>query len=183
MLRMANKPIKIPGGITVNLDTKNRLISFKKGNHELVRSIHADVSIDYNSQDNELTVRAAENANVKTVKAQLGTCCAHIKNILKGLTDGFSRELIIFGTGYKGKLQGRVLVLDLGYSHDVKCEIPEGVLVEMPSQTEINLKSHCVETLGSFVDFLLTRRRLCRYKGKGIRDKHIPFVAKVVRKA
>lgn len=184
MLRTANKPISVPSGISVDINTKSRVMTFKKDNHTLTRKIHMDVDVNFDAGQNAITVSQSDVANEKTVKAQLGTCCAHVKNILKGLSEGFKSELIISGTGYKGKLQGKdKLILSLGFSHDVEFDIPAGITAEMPSQTELNLSSYCIETLGNFSDRILRRRKLCRYKGKGVRLKNKPFVAKVVRKS
>jgi large subunit ribosomal protein L6 len=180
MLRKANKPMSVPAGIDVKIDEGK--ITLCKNNTELSRNIHSDVNVTFDNKENTILVVASENADEKTVKAQLGTMCAHISNMIEGLDKGFSKELLIKGTGYKGKVVGKKVVLSLGYSHDVECEIPEAVTLEMPSQTEINLKSHCKESLGAFKDYLIRVRKLCRFKGKGILDKSVPFVAKVVRK-
>jgi large subunit ribosomal protein L6 len=180
MLRKANKPMSVPAGIDVKVDGGQ--ITISKGNHRLSRNIHSDVKVSFNSNTRTILVEASDVAEEKTVKAQLGTICAHISNMIRGLEKGFTKELIIKGTGYKAKIVGKKIVLSLGYSHDVECEIPDTVTIEMPSQTEINLKSHCKESLGAFKDYLVRVRKLCRFKGKGILDKSVPFVAKVVRK-
>ncbi|MDA9832652.1 50S ribosomal protein L6 [Gammaproteobacteria bacterium] len=180
MLRKANKPMSVPAGIELKIENDHVILS--KGSHSLTRKIHADVNVSYNSDDRSVLVQASDIAEEKTVKAQLGTFCSHLSNMIEGLDKGFSKELLIKGTGYKAKVVGKKIILSLGYSHDVECEIPDAISLEMPSQTEINLKSHCKETLGAFKDYLIRVRKLCRFKGKGILDKSIPFVAKVVRK-
>lgn len=180
-LRDANKPIGFPKNLKVQL--VNHELQFDDGKNTLRRAVHPDVNVTINDGDNTLVVSSAEAANPKTVKAHLGTTCSHIKNMIEGLSNGYKKELLIFGTGYKAKLNGRKLVLSLGYSHDVSCDVPEEINIEMPSQTEINLQSHCKDSLGQFTDYLLRVRKLCRYKGKGIRDKSKVFVAKDVRKS
>ena len=180
-LRNANKPISIPKGIKVQFT--NNEFQADNGKNKLTRAVHSDVNITINDADSTLTVTAAENANLKTLNAHLGTTCSHVKNMFTGLSEGYKKELIIFGTGYKGKLNGRNLVLSLGYSHDVPCVVPDAITIDMPSQTEINLQSYCKDSLGQFTDYLLRVRKLCRYKGKGIRDKAKVFVAKDVRKS
>lgn len=181
MLRKANKPLSVPKGLTVEI--VNDAIQISNGKNTLSKPIHTDVSISFSADDSTLMITASESANPKTVKAQLGTICSHVSNMITGLTTGFKRELIIYGTGYKGQISGKKLNLKLGFSHDVEMLVPEEVVVEMPNQLEIILTSFDKEALGSFTDKVLRRRKLNRYSGKGIRDKHVPFVAKEVRKS
>ena len=117
------------------------------------KSCSSGCHVAINDGDNTIVVSSAEDANPKTVKAPR-TTCSHIKNMIEGLSNGYKKELLIYGTGYKGKLTGRKLVLSLGYSHDVTC-MPEEITIDMPSQTEINLQSHCKDSLGQFTDYLL----------------------------
>ena len=123
--------------------------------------------------ENELLVKRS-NEQIKT-KAMHGTTNANLKNMIEGVTNGFSKGLEIIGVGYRFTLKGNVLVISAGYSHPVEMEIPEGLTVESISNTEIKVSGIDKTLVGEFAANIRKVRKPEPYKGKGIRykDEHV----------
>ncbi len=140
---------------------------------------HALVTIA--EEDGSLTFKA--NNNSKSAKALSGTTRALVANIVKGVTDGFERKLEITGVGYRAQAQGKVLNLTLGFSHPVNYDIPEGITIETPSQTEIVVKGMDKQKVGQVAAEIREYRPPEPYKGKGVRYADERIVRKEAKKS
>ncbi|AMX01600.1 50S ribosomal protein L6 [Microbulbifer thermotolerans] len=163
MSRVANNPVVIPAGVTVNLSGQD--IAVKGGNGNLSMQIHQDVEV--NQADNQLTFAARSGS--KQAKALAGTTRALVNNMVVGVSQGFEKKLQLIGVGYRAKASGKTLNLVLGFSHPIDYQLPEGVTAETPSQTEIVLKSSNKQLLGQVAAEIRAFRPPEPYKGKGVR--------------
>ena len=177
MSRVAHNPVVVPGGVDVTVDGRTVRVKGKKG--ELARELHAMVEVA--QEDNLLKVAA--KAETKAAMCLAGTTRALMQNMVTGVTEGFERKLDIVGVGYRAAVQGNKLNLTLGLSHPVQLDIPEGISVETPSQTEIIVRGADKQRIGQFAADIRSYRPPEPYKGKGVRysDEHI--VRKEAKKA
>lgn len=169
MSRIANSPVVLPKGVEVKLDGQNLSAKGSKGQLKMVVS----QGVLVNQEGNELTFAAESNS--KRVVALAGTTRALVNNMVKGVSEGFEKKLVLNGVGYRAKAAGKTLNLVLGFSHDINYELPEGVTAETPSQTEVLLKSFDKQLLGQVASEIRAFRPPEPYKGKGVRyaDEHI----------
>ena len=169
MARTFTKPIQIPEAVTVSKTDNLLSVNGKLG--DLSLDVHPLVEI--NQEENSIAF-SPSNEDKETL-ALTGTMRALTKNLIQGVTEGFEKKLEINGVGYRAKLQGSKLELSLGYSHPVFYELPEGVTAELPSQTEIVLKSMEKQKLGQVAAEIRGFRPPEPYKGKGVKyaDEHI----------
>ena len=135
MARTFTKPIQIPEAVTVSKTDNLLSVNGKLG--DLSLDVHPLVEIN----QEEYSIAFSPSNEDKETLALTGTMRALTKNLIEGVTEGFEKKLEINGVGYRAKLQGSKLELSLGYSHPVFYDLPEGVTAELPSQTEIVLKS------------------------------------------
>ncbi|HEY8568800.1 50S ribosomal protein L6 [Microbulbifer sp.] len=163
MSRVANSPVSIPAGVSVDL--KGQDIVVKGGNGNLNFSAHSDVEVK--QEENQLTF-AARNGS-KQARALAGTTRALVSNMVVGVSQGFEKKLQLVGVGYRAKAAGKSVNLSLGFSHPVDYDLPEGVTAETPSQTEIVLKSSDKQLLGQVAAEIRAFRPPEPYKGKGVR--------------
>lgn len=163
MSRVANDPVKIPAGVTVNLSGQD--IAVKGGNGNLDMVIHGDVEV---SEAEGLLTFTARNGS-KQARALAGTTRALVNNMVVGVSQGFERKLQLNGVGYRAKASGKTVNLTLGFSHPIDYQLPEGVTAETPSQTEIVLKSSDKQLLGQVAAEIRAFRPPEPYKGKGVR--------------
>ena len=163
MSRVAKYPVELPGGVNIALDSDR--ITVKGGKGELSMPVHASVEILQGN--NELSFRARNGAKGGWMMA--GTTRALVANMVKGVSSGFERKLELVGVGYRAKAAGNTLNLTLGYSHPIDYELPAGVTVETPTQTEILLKSIDKQLLGQVAAVIRSYRAPEPYKGKGVR--------------
>ncbi|MCQ3830814.1 50S ribosomal protein L6 [Microbulbifer elongatus] len=163
MSRVANSPVSIPAGVTIDL--KGQDIAVKGGNGNLNFNVHADVEVK--QEENQLTF-AARNGS-KQARALAGTTRALVNNMVVGVSQGFEKKLQLNGVGYRAKASGKTLNLTLGFSHPVDYDLPEGVKAETPSQTEVVLKSSDKQLLGQVAAEIRAFRPPEPYKGKGVR--------------
>lgn len=170
MSRIGRLPITVPAGVEVKLDAEN-VITVKGKNGTLTRKLHPDMIVEVSA--NEILVKRPSEA--KNHKALHGLTRTLVNNMVVGVTEGFSKELEINGVGYRGQVQGNKLVLTLGYSHPVEYIAPEGITIEMPSQTKIIVKGANKEVVGATAAKIRTFRQPEPYKGKGIKyaSEHI----------
>ena len=166
MSRIGNKHIDIPAGVTVEVSELNEVkVKGPKGELEFNFGPKMKITVDG-------TVLKVERPNdEKENRALHGTTRALINNMIKGVTEGFSKTLLIEGVGYRASLKGNVLVVAAGYSHLVELEIPKGLTVTCPSQTEINIAGIDKQLVGEFAANVRKVRKPEPYKGKGIRYK------------
>ena len=177
MARTSLKAIEIPEGVT--LENNQGILSFtgKLGNMTL--EIHGDV--DINQEENSISF--SPNKDTKESLAITGTMRALTANYMKGVVDGFEKKLEINGVGYRANLEGNSINLSLGFSHPIKHELPEGVTAELPSNTEIILKSMDKQLVGQVAAEIRDYRPPEPYKGKGIKYADERIIRKESKKA
>ncbi len=162
MSRIGKAPIAIPAGVEIN--SKDGVVKVKGPKGEL--SLNLVPGIELKNEEGELSVDVGENENLGPMS---GTTRSLINNMVIGVTEGFEKKLAIVGVGYRAKAQGKSLNLQLGFSHDVNYELPEGVTAETPSQTEIIVKGSDKQKVGQAAANIRAFRPPEPYKGKGIR--------------
>jgi large subunit ribosomal protein L6 len=169
MSRIANAPVQIPAGVEISLSDTEVTVKGSKGT--LTRNIHPDVSV---SQEDS-ALKFAANVKSQAAVALAGTTRALLNNMVIGVTEGFVKKLTLVGVGYRAKAQGNKLDLTLGFSHPVQYEVPEGITVETPSQTEIVVSGADKQTVGQVAAEIRAYRSPEPYKGKGVRysDEHV----------
>lgn len=162
MSRIAKHPIKIPAGVEAKLSGRKLSIKGKKG--ELTLDISNDISAEV--KDGAITLKKA----VETRQAgnMWGTTSSLVRGMLKGVTEGYQKRLIIEGVGFRAALQGKDLVLQIGYSHEVKYKVPAGIEIKVPKQTEIEISGIDKQKVGQVAAELYLMKRPEPYKGKGI---------------
>ena len=177
MSRIANAPIPLASGVTITLNGQQ--ITVKGGKGELSWDIHEQVRVA--EGDGELNVTSTNSS--KSARALAGTTRALVNNMVKGVSEGFERKLDIVGVGYRAQMKGKVLNLALGYSHPIDFDVPEGVSVETPSQTEIVVKGVDKQLVGQVAANIRAFRKPEPYKGKGVRYSDEEIVRKEAKKA
>ena len=161
--RISKTPIKLPAGVSVLIENSSVAVSGPKGTLSKKFNL-LDVSVEL-SAANEVVVTAL----AKTAKALSGTVSAIVTNLVKGVSVGFEKRLELVGVGYRAAIQGPVLNLTLGFSHPVAFEVPVGITIETPSQTEIVIKGVDKELVGQTAAKIIKFRPPEPYKGKGIK--------------
>lgn len=169
MSRVANNPVQIPSGVEVNISGQS--VTVKGGKGSLAHDVHPAVEVS--QEENVVKFNAREN--MANANALAGTSRALINNMVTGVSAGFEKKLQLVGVGYRAQAQGKVLNLTLGFSHPVAFEVPEGITVETPSQTEVLVKGVDKQQVGQVAANIRAYRPPEPYKGKGIRyaDEHI----------
>ncbi|KRK92373.1 50S ribosomal protein L6 [Companilactobacillus futsaii] len=169
MSRIGLKVIEIPAGVTITQKDENITVKGPKG--ELTR--HFDPKIKLTLDDKEAKFsRESEND-----KALHGTMRANLNNMIIGVTEGYEKKLELRGVGYRAQVKGNQLTLTVGYSHPVVMDTPEGIKVESPSNTEVNVSGISKQKVGQFAAEIRDVRSPEPYKGKGIR-----YVGEYVRR-
>ena len=163
MARTSIKPIQIPEGVTLTLEQSSIVAVGKLG--EMSLTLHQDVDLIKDGG----SIAFQPNKKTKESLAITGTMRALSVNLMQGVSDGFERKLEINGVGYRAKLEGKVIELSLGFSHPVKHELPDGVSAELPSNTEIILKSMDKQLVGQVAAEIRDYRPPEPYKGKGVK--------------
>ncbi len=177
MSRIAKKPVAIPSGVDIALDGQILTVKGSKGNFEY--AIHDMVSVT--QEENEL-VFAAKDDNQKGGWAMAGTMRSLASNMIDGVSQGFSKKLELVGVGYRAKAQGSTLNLTLGFSHPVNYEMPAGITVETPSQTEIIVSGADKQVVGQVAANIRAYRPPEPYKGKGVKYAGEHIVRKETKK-
>ena len=174
MSRVAKNPISLPKGVEAMLGDAS--VSIKGPQGELSLSLHPSVGVQ--QAEESLEVRPQDDQSW----AMAGTFRALIANMVTGVSAGFEKKLEIVGVGYRAQAQGKKLNLSLGFSHPVVYQMPEGVSVETPSQTEIVLKGSDKQQVGQAAAEIRAFRPPEPYKGKGIRYSGEYVVRKQAKK-
>ena len=164
MSRIGNRVLTIPENVNVTLDEGTITVKGPKGSLDFPISKSVIVKIEGNT----LTVETTDEDDSNVMQ---GTTNAIIKNMIKGVSEGFEKGLEIIGVGYRFQVQGNVLTINAGYSHPVKMTVPAGLTVEAVSNTEIVVKGINKELVGEFAANIRKVRKPEPYKGKGIRYK------------
>jgi large subunit ribosomal protein L6 len=163
MSRTGKKPVSLPAGVTASLDGGMISVTGPKG----ALSIPMEGEVTYALEDGLLSVKPANET--KRARAFWGMQRTLIQNLVTGVTTGFSKTLEITGVGYRANSQGRKLKLQLGYSHDVDLDVPEGLEVKTPDQTTIEISGIDAQKVGQFAAEIRRWRKPEPYKGKGIK--------------
>ena len=163
MSRIGKKPITIPAGVTVKVE--NGLVSVSNGKEELSQEISPLIDVKIEDGVIEL-VRSNEEKETKSLH---GLYRALINNMVQGLTTGFTKNLEVNGIGYRAAMQGKKLVMSLGYSHPIELEIPEGITVEVPANNQIPVKGADKQMVGEIAAKIRAFRVPDAYHGKGIK--------------
>lgn len=164
MSRIGLKPVTVPAGVEVKVDEKN-IVTVKGPKGQLTQAIDPSMKIEIN--DGILTVtRPTENKKHKSLHGLSRTL---INNMIIGVTEGYEKKMEIVGVGYRAAKQGKKLVLNLGFSHLVEMEDPEGVETEVPTQLEIVVRGINKQLVGNYAAKIRAWREPEPYKGKGIR--------------
>lgn len=178
MSRIGRKPITVPAGVTVKVENSNVIVSGPKGT--LTQDYDSKV-ITVNVENNEVCVTRANDIN--TTRAKHGLYRALIANMVKGVTDGFEKNLEIKGVGYKAQVQGNKLVLNLGFSHPIEVEVIDGIKVECPSMTTIKVSGIDKQKVGQFASNIRDLRPVEPYHGYGVRYEDEYVIRKVGKTA
>ena len=177
MARTSLKPVEIPEGISLKNTDKSLVFSGKLGEMSLL--VHEDV--DFKQEDN--SIRFIPNKKTKESLAITGTMRALATNMIKGVELGFEKKLEINGVGYRATLEGNAINLSLGFSHPIKHSLPEGVTADLPSNTEIILKSMDKQLVGQVAAEIRDYRPPEPYKGKGVKYSDERIIRKESKKA
>ncbi|MHB8252436.1 MAG: 50S ribosomal protein L6 [Acidiferrobacter sp.] len=176
MSRVAKNPVSLPAGVAMTRNGVNLVIKGPKG--ELMHNVHPLVGVLQEGTD----MRFAPSDGSALADALAGTTRALVQNMVTGVTRGFERRLTIIGVGYRAAVQGRKLNLTLGFSHPVVHEIPEGITIETPSQTEVIIKGADKQRVGQVAAEIRAYRPPEPYKGKGVRYSDEKVVKKEAKK-
>ena len=170
------KAIAIPSGVTVSVSGQSIDVKGSKG--ALSHLVHDVVEV---TQDGD-NISFAPRSSGKPALALTGTTRAIINNLISGVTQGFEKKLQLVGVGYRAQAQGKVLNLTLGFSHPVNHQVPEGITVETPSQTEVVVKGIDKHKVGQVAADIRAYRPPEPYKGKGVRYADERIVRKEAKK-
>ena len=167
MSRIGNRILTIPEGVSVSID--GNIVTVKGPKGELSTEINRNITVEVEGNEVKIT---RKNDNFKNFH---GTANANIKNMIIGVSEGYEKKLESLGVGYRFALKGNELVVTAGYSHPVNVEIPAGITLESPSNTELTIKGIDKCKVGEFAANIRKIREPEPYKGKGIRykDEHV----------
>lgn len=163
MSRIANKPVEIPTGVEVKVSGQSLEVKGKKG--VLSLEVHSKVVVKIEDKTILFAGREGEPNSV----AMAGTMRSLTGNMVTGVSEGFEKKLTLVGVGYRAQAQGKVLNLSLGFSHPVAYQVPEGITIETPSQTEIVVTGFDKQKVGQVSAEIRAYRPPEPYKGKGVR--------------
>lgn len=163
MSRVGKKPVTVPSGVTATVD--GQLVKVKGTKGELSFRVPDEVSIEFS--DGSLKVNPRDQS--KVARSKWGLSRSMIENIVDGVTKGFEKKLEINGVGYKAAVAGKILKLNLGFSHDVDYEIPAGISIVTPKPTEIVVSGIDAQKVGQVAAEIRAYRPPEPYKGKGVK--------------
>lgn len=163
MSRIGKKAVAIPTGVSANIEGGELSVKGPKGSLALIL---AD-NIAYEVKEGEISVQPANDS--KQARAFWGMQRTLVQNLVTGVTDGFTKVLEITGVGYRANAQGKMLKLQLGYSHDVDFTIPEGIEIKTPDNTTIEISGMDKQQVGQVAAEIRRWRKPEPYKGKGIK--------------
>jgi large subunit ribosomal protein L6 len=163
MSRIGKKPVAIPSGVTATID--NGMLAVKGPKGSLSMPLREEIS--YTLDDGGILVKPA-NAT-KQARAFWGMQRTLVQNLVTGVTDGFTKVLEITGVGYRANSQGKILKLQLGYSHDVNFDVPEGIEIKTPDNTTVEITGIDKQKVGQVAAEIRRWRKPEPYKGKGIK--------------
>ena len=165
MSRIGKQPVALPDGVTASLSGQTIEVKGPKQTKSFTFTDDVTIAIE----DGQVTV--APRGKSKRARQQWGMSRTIIANLVHGSKEPFKKELEIQGVGYRAQLQGKVLKLNLGLSHDVDFEVPEGITITVPKPTEIIVEGNDIQQVGQVAANIRDWRKPEPYKGKGIRYK------------
>ncbi|KGB81350.1 MAG: 50S ribosomal protein L6 [Confluentimicrobium sp.] len=165
MSRIGKKPVELPSGVSASVSGQTVEVKGPKG----ARSFTATDDVTLKVEDNTVTV--TPRGSSKRARQQWGMSRTMVQNLVQGVSGGFTKELEIQGVGYRAQMQGNTLKLSLGLSHEVNFEVPAGVTVTAPKQTQIMIEGIDEQLVGQVAANIREWRKPEPYKGKGIRYK------------
>lgn len=163
MSRIGKRPVEIPAGVTANLG--DGVLTMKGLKGELSMNLTDDIS--YELDNGQLSVKPANET--KRARAFWGMQRTLVQNLVDGVTEGFTKVLEITGVGYRASVSGKSLKLQLGFSHDVDFDIPEGITINCPDQTTVEISGSDKQKVGQVAAEIRRWRKPEPYKGKGIK--------------
>ena len=163
MSRVGKKPVLVPAGVTATVNGQD--VKMKGGKGELAFTVPDEVSVAMANGEISVQPKGLD----KRSRAMWGMSRAQIANLVTGVTNGFEKKLEINGVGYKAAVQGKVLKLSLGYSHDIDYEIPAGIAIATPRPTEIIVSGIDKQQVGQTAAEIREYRGPEPYKGKGVK--------------
>ena len=176
MSRVAKEPVEIVKGVDYSLSGSTVTMKGPKG----TLSLELNSEVELSQEENMLSVKARSGSRFSTAMA--GTTRALLANMVKGVTAGFEKKLELVGVGYRAQVQGKKLNLTLGFSHPVVFDVPEGITVETPSQTEVVISGTDKQKVGGVAADIRRFRPPEPYKGKGVRYAGEHVVRKEAKK-
>ena len=176
MSRIGKKPIILPENVMANITDQKIEVKGPNGSRDFVASKEVEINLN----DNQIVVKP-RNLSKKS-RQHWGMNRTQIANLIEGVTTGFTKNLELNGVGYRASLQGNVLKLSLGYSHDIDFEVPESVKITVPKPTEIIINGIDQQIVGQVAANIREKRKPEPYKGKGIRYKDEYVFAKEGKK-
>ena len=165
MSRIGKKPVELPSGVEATLSGQTVTVKGPKGQREFTATDDVTITVKDNA------VSLDPRGSSKRARQQWGMSRTQVQNLVTGVTDGFRKELEISGVGYRAQVQGNRLTLNLGLSHDVIFDVPEGVTVTTPRNTAIVVEGIDQQLVGQVAANIREWRKPEPYKGKGIRYK------------
>lgn len=165
MSRIGKKPVELPSGVSASMSGQTIEVKGPKGSQSFTATDDVTITIDGD------VIKVDPRGKSKRARQQWGMSRTMVANMVHGVSNTFKKELEIQGVGYRAQLQGNTLKLNLGLSHDVNFEVPQGVTVTVPKPTEIIIEGHDAQLVGQVAANIRDWRRPEPYKGKGIRYK------------
>ena len=162
MSRIAKHPIKLLAGVEAKLTGKKLTVKGKKGELTL------DISNDINAEIVDGAVVLKKASESRHARNMWGTTSSLVRGMMKGVSEGYAKKLVIEGVGFRAALQGKELVLQLGFSHEVRYQIPAGIEIKVPKQTEMEISGIDKQKVGQCAAEIFLMKRPEPYKGKGI---------------
>ena len=165
MSRIGKRPVEIPSGVEAKIDGQRIEVTGPKGTRSFKATDDVTIAMD------DGAIKVTPRGLSKRSRQQWGLSRTMVANLVQGVTTGFRKELEIQGVGYRAQMQGNTLRLNLGLSHDVEFEVPDGITVTAPKPTEIVVEGSDEQQVGQVASNIRDWRRPEPYKGKGIRYK------------
>jgi len=165
MSRIGKKPVELPSGVTASVSGQTVEVKGPKGARSFTATDDVAISVEENA------VSITPRGSSKRARQQWGMSRTMVANLVQGVTEGFKKELEISGVGYRAQMAGNTLKLSLGLSHEVNFEVPAGVAVTAPKQTEIVVEGIDEQLVGQVAANIREWRKPEPYKGKGIKYK------------
>jgi large subunit ribosomal protein L6 len=163
MSRIGKQPVAIPQGVQVTLDGRTIACKGPKGTLKIALAEGIDAKVENN------TVIISRQNDEKLVRAMHGTTRALLRNMVDGVTKGYQKSLEIVGVGYRAQLQGKKIILNVGFANTIEVQIPDGVTVAVPDQNHVNVSGVDKALVGQVAANIRAARKPEPYKGKGVR--------------